>query len=250
MMIKNKKPLGIKNYGSIPHLPNSRMGPADHSCHEGQARIATKKKRDKHDIIIIQEKLDGSNVGVAKINGEIVPLVRAGYHANTSPFKQHHIFAQWVAMPTNQRRFKKMLKNGQRVVGEWLLQAHGTRYELRHEPFVIFDLMVNQKRVCFNELVNRVLPLGFRVPFTIPKTEPMLVEDVMNYIGEYGQHGAIDPIEGAVWRVERNGEVDFLVKYVRPDKVDGMYLENVTGEPPVWNKFPIWFTGTEHLNDE
>ena len=26
------KPLGIKNYGSIGHLPNSRMGPGDHHC--------------------------------------------------------------------------------------------------------------------------------------------------------------------------------------------------------------------------
>ena len=60
--MNNNKPLGRKNYGSIPHLPGSRMGEADHKCSEGQARIATEKARDKHDRVICQEKLDGSNV--------------------------------------------------------------------------------------------------------------------------------------------------------------------------------------------
>jgi hypothetical protein len=50
-------------------------------------------------------------------------------------------------------------------------------------------------------------------------------------LGTYGTYGALDPVEGAVWRVERNDKVDFLAKYVRPDKVDGSYFE---GEP-VWN---------------
>ena len=51
-------------------------------------------------------------------------------------------------------------------------------------------------------------------------------------------HGAIDGVEGAVWRVERKGVVDFLGKYVRPDKVDGKYLESVTGQGPVFNWQP------------
>ena len=92
----NKKPLGRKSYGSIPHLPGSRVGPADHHCSEGQARIATEKKRDKHDIIIVQEKLDGSNVGVAKIEGDIVAITRSGYTAISSPYKQHHVFHYFV----------------------------------------------------------------------------------------------------------------------------------------------------------
>ncbi len=42
------------------------MGPGDHKCEAGQARIATLKARDRHDHIIVQEKLDGTNVGVAR----------------------------------------------------------------------------------------------------------------------------------------------------------------------------------------
>lgn len=208
----SKKPLGIKNYGSIPHLPNSRMGPGDHSCHEGQARIATLQKRDRHDKIIIQEKLDGSNVGVAKVDGQIVPLGRAGYRAETSRYEQHHLFADWVLRPDRYARFYELLNEGERVAGEWLAQAHGTKYELIHEPFVAFDLMVGTERLCFDDFANRVLSHGFTIPFFIPQIEPMPVADVLGHLGAFGKHGALEPIEGAVWRVERKGKVDFLVK--------------------------------------
>jgi len=26
-------------------------------------------------------------------------------------------------------------------LGEWLMQRNGTRYQLKHEPFVVFDLI-------------------------------------------------------------------------------------------------------------
>ncbi len=58
----------------------------------------------------------------------------------------------------------------------------------------------------------------------------------MATLGTYGFHGALDPVEGVVWRVEHRGKVDFLAKFVRPDKVDGLYLEK--GAPIVWNWRP------------
>lgn len=53
------KPIGRKAYGSIPHLPGSRLGPGDHHIHEGQAAILTQRARDRHDEVLLQEKLDG-----------------------------------------------------------------------------------------------------------------------------------------------------------------------------------------------
>jgi hypothetical protein len=82
---RKAKPLGAKSYGHIAHLPGSRMGPGDHKCHEGQKRIATEKPRDRHDEVIVQEKLDGSNVGVARLDGMLYALTRAGYDADSSP---------------------------------------------------------------------------------------------------------------------------------------------------------------------
>jgi hypothetical protein len=231
--IKNKKPLGIKNYGSIGHLPNSRMGPADHHVHEGQSVICTTSKRDKNDVVIVSEKLDGSNVGVAILDGQVLALGRAGYLANTSKFIQHQMFASWVAQ--NEKRFLNLLSEGQRCVGEWLAQAHGTRYDLWHEPFVIFDIMEGHKRLPWSTMRSRVINRGFIAPLEINYGPSCSVELAMERIGKHGFHGAVDPVEGAVWRVERNGEFDFMAKFVRPDKVDGLYLTEKTGQPDVWN---------------
>ena len=239
-MNSKKKPIGRKNYGSIPHLPNSRMGPADHTCHEGQERIATIKARDKHDEIFVQEKLDGSNVGVARVGDVLHMLGRAGYDTFSSPYTQHRHFGNWAHR--NYERFFSVLKDGERLVGEWLMQAHGTRYELPHEPFVVFDLMVGTERLPYDEFMGRI-DGRFITPFLVSRGQPMGVEDAMKVIGEFGHHGAIDPVEGAVWRVERDklvggGKrkrvVDFLVKWVRPDKVDGLYL--LDGQE-LWNNW-------------
>lgn len=214
------KPLGQKSYGSIPHLIGSRLGPGDHHAHEGQLRIATEKLRDKHDKVYIQEKLDGGNVGIVKLNGKILAITRAGYLAESSQYKTHHAFKHWVQ--DNELRFISLLKEGERLCGEWLLTAVGTIYNLPHEPFVAFDLMVGNDRANMTEFYDRVYG-RFILP-RILSGEPINIAQVEQIIEPSG-HGAIDPVEGAVWRVERKGKVDFLVKYVRPDKVDGKYLE-------------------------
>lgn len=247
-----RKPLGIKSYGSIPHLPGSRVGVGDHKCHEGQKRIATEKARDRHDQVIVQEKLDGSNVGIARLNGEIHALTRAGYLASTSPYEQHHHFERWVIQ--NKSRFLAVLKDGERLCGEWLMQAHGTRYQLRHEPFVAFDLMTGTTRKVHDEFIERIYRGDFITPHLLHRGLPLTIEAAMRMLESYGFHGALDPVEGAVWRVERNefirpgGNerrwlVDFLVKYVRPDKVDGCFLPEVSGKEPVFNWMPDENTG-------
>lgn len=230
------KPLGRKAYGSIGHLPMSRMGPGDHACPRGYALICCEKPRDRHDRIIVQEKLDGSCCAVAKVNREVIALGRAGWRAETSPYEQHKLFHRWVL--DNWQRFDGLLSDGERLVGEWLAQAHGTRYDLWHEPFVPFDLMVDDRRLTFDEFNSRVAP-AFTLPFTLSIGPPMSVEAALTSVQERNHHRALDPIEGLVYRVERQGRVDFLAKYVRPDKVDGCYLAEVSGKEPVWNWRPL-----------
>ena len=234
------KPLGHKNYGHIAHLPNSRMGPGDHKCSPGQAKIACEKARDRHDRIIVQEKLDGSNVGVAKKDGVLYPLTRAGLLASSSRFLQHQYFHRWVFC--NYERFFDILNDGERLCGEWLLVAHGTKYDLPHEPFVAFDIMINKhNRLTYDDFLRRVNG-SFITPHVLSDGPPISIDEAMCYLGVTGHHGAIEQVEGAVWRVERSmmidkskgniggrkPVVDFLVKYVRPDKVDGKYLDGKT----------------------
>ena len=232
------KPLGRKNYGSIGHLPCSRMGPADHACHPGQQRIATERARDKHDVIIVTEKLDGSNVGIARVGDDIHALGRAGYLAQTSKYEQHQLFAAWVR--GREMFWREVLQPGQRLVGEWMAQAHGTRYTLPLGPFAAFDLMEGARRLMFGQLELLCLEHGIAMPKLLHIGGPISVEKAMELHG-LGNHGCQDEVEGIVYRVERNGEFDFMAKWVRPDKVDGKYLPEVTGAistVPVWNWRP------------
>jgi hypothetical protein len=226
------KPLGQKAYGSIPHLPGSRLGPGDYKISEGQARIATEKARDRHDIIIVQEKLDGSNVAVAKVNNKILALTRAGYLASTSPYEQHHFFAAWVK--ENEKRFAYLLNERERLSGEWLALAHGTRYNLPHEPFVAFDLITGTKRLNHLDFTTRVINYDFITPKLLHIGSPFSIDDAMK-VAEISGHGAIDEVEGAIWRVERRGEVDFLTKFVKHNKQDGKYFAELNNGVPTWN---------------
>lgn len=127
------------------------------------------------------------------------------------------------------------------------MQAHGTRYDLPHEPFVAFDLMVNDERMPYDDFMAR-LGNVFITPALLHRVGALSVEQVMSKLNAYGFHSALDPAESAVWRVERDkptgkkGEkkrvVNFLAKYVHPDTLDGLYLPEQSGKDTVWNWYP------------
>jgi hypothetical protein len=236
-MSADLKPLGRKAYGSIGHIHGSRLGPGDHSVHEGQsAYCTTAAPKDK--TVWVQTKLDGSCVSAALLpSGELVALGRAGYLATSSKYEMHHMWARWVK--ANEARFREVLRTGERIVGEWLAQAHGTCYKLDgRDPFVAFDIMVDDKRMCLTSMEDRLYGneedgflQGFEMPDRLLGSGPCHPVTAMESLDSYGA----DEPEGVVYRVEgtKNGMpvVDFLAKWVRPDKVDGKYLNG----DPVWN---------------
>jgi hypothetical protein len=236
------KPLGRKAYLSIPHLPGSRRGPGDHGVNPGQGRICLEKPRAGERIIAL-EKLDGSCVAVARIEDALVPLIRAGWPAETSPHEMHRLFAAWVW--EHQAAFLTVLRNGEWVAGEWLALAHGTRYELRDRPpFVAFDLMREGERAPFDELRLRVEGV-LALPHVLHDGKTgFSIASAMAALGARGHYDAADPVEGAVWRVEVGQKVHFLAKYVRPDKVDGALLPEISGQAAIWNwhpAYPVWW---------
>lgn len=222
-----------RNYGSIPHLSTSKMSQqADKKISMGQELILTKKARDWKDLIIVTEKIDGSNVGVVKKNGKIYSITRAGYEANSSPYKQHHLFDEYVRTFSN--KWMWMLE-GWRIVGEWCIQSHGTIYDITTESwFVAFDILDDKN--------ERVPYLTFRditrnnniasVPL-LHIGQPISIKNAIKLLGD-GHYGNPDKPEGVVYRCEREGKVDFLAKWVRSDKEDGKYMKD-----EIWNKgFP------------
>lgn len=227
------KPLGKKAYGSIPHLTGSKIIGTDKLVEKGMQGMLTKKVKDKGDRVIVREKLDGSCVAVTKLDGKLLPLIRVGYMAQTSPFKMHHMFNTWVF--ENYARFDRLLKDGERICGEWLVQAHGIRYKLPHAPFVAFDLITDKGRVIDSVLEDRCNKESIILAKKVA-TEPILPEEALKLLGN-GGHGAIEKPEGIVYRYEtKDNQVTSLAKYVRPDFTPGIYLPEFGGTEPVWNE--------------
>lgn len=230
--MKKEKPLGRPAYGSIGHLSTSRLGPSDHKISEGQERILTLKRRDENDNIVVQEKLDGSCVSVVRVGREIIPLIRAGYRCTDSRFEQHLMFHDWAM--ERKHAFLGVLNDGERICGEWLAQKHGTEYDLSgREPFAAFDIFnVHNSRLTFNEFYSRVFG-DFEMPSLLHEGGPISVDESMRLLER--KHWDCDEPEGVVYRCERGGVVEFLAKHVRAEKIDGKYLESVTGLGPQWN---------------
>lgn len=230
------KPILIKNYGSIGHLPGSRMGPGDHFIQNSQAKILTDKSRDYKDLVIVQEKLDGANVGILRMDGKLVTLTRKGHRCIDSPLEQFSMFERFVRR--NESLFD-FIQEGERLVGEWIAMAHGTKYKIDNDfPFIAFDLIKDHTRELYVEFRSRI---GNKVPVAklLHIGHPISIKNILKIIsvknGEtYGFHGSLEFVEGAVWRVEREGKVDFLGKYVRPEKEDGKYFSQDHGNL-IWN---------------
>lgn len=235
--MSGNKPLGRKAYGSIPHLSTSRLGPGEHKISSGQEEILTVRTRDRHDTIIVQEKLDGSNVAIANAQGEIVALTRAGYRADQSPYAQHRLFAKFVEQ--REDCYRQALDSGDVISGEWLAQAHGTKYDLTRGPFAAFDLWHKEERVPYEIFLSRLINICV-FPRLLHLGGAISVRDAKQRLGRHGWHGATDKAEGVVYRCERRGKVEFLAKYVNHDKVDGKYFVESTNDV-IWNSgFDGW----------
>ncbi len=221
-------------YPSIPHLPGSRAA-ADRVLQATQARRFIDASYVTTDVVIVEEKLDGSCVVVARAGDAIVAYGRDGGLAASSLNEGRRLFAAWVE--ANAARFREVMAEGERIAGEWLALAHGIRYHLPHEPFVVFDVFCKDQRASRAEVRERAKKAKLVMAGLVHEGGPIAIEDAVKKLGG-GFSGAREAPEGVVYRIERRGRVIDVAKWVRGDKVDGELLPEKTGREAVWNWRP------------
>ena len=235
MNTKPIKPLGKKAYGSTPHLLGSRLGPADHSITESQTELFTGIRKRHGDRFIVTEKIDGSCVSIAKHDNDILSLSRSGYLASDCPYEVHKAFNRWTLQ--RKSRLSILLLNGERLVGEWLYTAMGTKYLIDDpERLLIGFSIINEKgRIPFDEFKSRMTDTGLLQAHVISDGPAISPEEAMAYLGSNGFHGALDGTEGAVWVHESKGKFQSIAKFVKHDKIDGKYIPSISGKDEITN---------------
>ncbi len=223
-------------YPKIPHLPGSRTGKADR--HVGSTRgESLTRKATVGACILVEEKLDGTCVVVVREGTTVLAHGRDGRPAHASRNLGRRLFARWV--DEHREQFLALLEDGEHACGEWLPMAHGTRYSLTHEPFVLFDLVRSGKAVCRDRLFERANRAELSTPCILHTGSALSTDVALELLGIRGHHGA-DAAEGVVYREEwpDKGECSFVAKLVRMDKIDGLYLADHTKEGHVFNTWP------------
>ena len=210
-----------RSFPSVQHLPGSKMiDDKDKLLGAEQVSWLTKKRRRNNDLVIITEKVDGMNGSVLRKDGCLYPLIRKGYDCRTNPYHWINDFANFVQQ--NEQRFMSLLKDGERICGEWMIKTHTLSYKLPHEPFIAFDIICGSERVPYFNFRERADKSGFITAGLVHAGEAMPADMALSLLGG-GYHGVIGAPEGLVYRYE-----DSLSRFICSGKfVSNPLLGNV-----------------------
>ncbi|MDF2879685.1 MAG: hypothetical protein K0R54_242 [Clostridiaceae bacterium] len=208
-----------KNFGHIGHLWGSKMlDNEDKLLSEVEQRKYTVSKRNKSDVVIITEKIDGMNAGVVKKNGNLYPINRKGYDTRIMGMVQKELellgkeWAIWV--DNHYSLYNSILNEGERLVFENCILQHTLKYCFKHEPvFLLAKYNSNNMRINYKELSELAFKNNIQQP---PLLNVGIALPAQMIIEQYpkGLVGVKGNIEGIVYNYEHNGKHESCAKFV------------------------------------
>ncbi len=210
-------------YPRTPHLFGSKG--TDDDKHLGEAES---KEFIADESLIIEEKIDGTNVGIHfSEDGEIVLQCR-GHLITEGMHPQYDLFKQWAAV----KRHALEERLGQQFImfGEWVYARHSILYRQLTHYFFEFDIY-DKESEAFLDLDQRLKLLEDTGVETVPVVHVGEVkrDDLEGLIGpsqfdsqfENPETNRIDNLmEGLYLRTEADGVVTGRAKFVRPEFVE------------------------------
>jgi hypothetical protein len=210
-------------YPRTPHLFGSRG--TDGDKHLGQ--------RESLDFIadaslIIEEKLDGTNVGIHFTSAGRMVLQCRGHEITTGMHAQYDLFKQWTM--TKRPSLETILEDRLLLFGEWLYARHSLHYRRLPHYFFEFDIYDKQAQA-FLDLASRLEKLAGSGILTVPVVHrgPATADELRNLIGpsrydsvfQNPLTGRTDNLmEGLYLRTEAPGRVTGRAKLVRAEFVE------------------------------
>jgi hypothetical protein len=123
----------IHRYPRTPHLAGSRLQPGD----EDLEQVPLEALRGR--FIVVEEKLDGANAGIALGDDGGLRLQSRG-HVLTGGARERHfdLFKQWAS--THAAALVDLVSGGRTLYGEWLYAKHTVFYDQLPHYFLEFDI--------------------------------------------------------------------------------------------------------------
>src|ERR1041385_9195731 len=178
--------------------------------------------------LIVEEKLDGTNVGIHFTTSGRMVLQCRGHEITEGMHPQYDLFKQWTSV--KHPALETMLGNQFILYGEWLYAKHSVHYRKLPHYFFEFDI--------YDKVAERFLDLDTRLrmlPGTGLQTVPVLhrgaatTDQLQSLITASTFASAFEnPVsrttdnlmEGVYCRIEANGYVAGRAKLVRPEFVE------------------------------
>lgn len=221
------KPMGATRddfikYPRTPHLFGSKGTDDDKHLgrEESGAFIADSS-------LIVEEKLDGTNVGIHFTSTGLMVLQCRGHEITEGMHPQYDLFKQWTSV--KRPALEAMLGSRFILYGEWLYAKHSVHYRKLPHYFFEFDIY-DKDAERFLSLDKRLQMLEDTGLQTVPVVRRGCVtaEQLLELIGPSAFDSAFDNpttsqtdnlMEGLYCRTEANGFVTGRAKMVRPEFV-------------------------------
>lgn len=210
-------------YPRTPHLSGSRG--TDDDKHLG-AKASAAFLADPS--LIVEEKLDGTNVGIQFLADGRLFLQCRGHEITEGMHPQYDLFKQWAAV--KRPVLETMLADRYLLFGEWLHAKHSVFYTRLPHYFFEFDVYDKAEGV-FLPLARRLallegtgiatVPVIQRGPLREESLEALIGESAFGAVFENPLTGAADArMEGLYLRTESDRAVTGRAKKVRPEFVE------------------------------
>ena len=225
----------ILKYPRTPHIEGSRLQTGD----EDLSQIPFSAIAGRN--IVVEEKVDGANVGISFHDGELFLQSRGHFLRGGAKEREYELFKVWA----NSKRDELYKILGERYImyGEWLYRKHKVYYNSLSHYFLEFDVFDKETGEYLDTGSRRTLLAGSCI-----QSVPLLFEGRLssaegllsllgrsNYItdghlselSELARELGLDPItvlehtdgttlmEGLYIKVEEGGTVTARMKYVR-----------------------------------
>ena len=209
-------------FGSTGTDDDKHMGPAD------SARFIADPS------LIVEEKIDGTNVGIHFTSTNRLVLQCRGHEITEGMHPQYDLFKQWVSV--KRAVLEKMLGNQYILYGEWVYAKHTVFYRQLPHYFFEFDIYdkFNQN---FLDLESRLMllydtglntvPVLHKGPASLEQLKDMIDVSQFDSVFDNPDNGVSDNrMEGVYLRTEANGIVTGRAKLVRPEFIEKIKQSN------------------------